>query len=332
VIRWENNADPANGTSELRYRLDVAFIGEGYTEEETEKFRMDFNRYIRCFLSVEPYKSHPFFNFYGVLRPSMESGADEPRKKIYKNTTLNCSFNALGSPRYLLTEDNKTLRDIASQVPYDTLIIMVNSDRYGGGGIYHQYAVFTTDSGPWEEFVFLHEFGHSFAGLADEYYSSDVAYNDFYPAGTEPVEPNITALLDPEHLKWKKFLSPELAIPTPYDKVRFDALNMEYSRCRKEMNDELRRMTLEGAAEDDLDRTKASYDQKLAAINQEIEAFLQESPLREKVGAFEGAGYSSKGLYRPMLNCLMHKFLEGDKRYCKVCEEAIFEALSQYFK
>ncbi len=120
-------------------------------------------------------------NVRGVLKPSQESGCDEPSRGVHRNTALGCTFDSLGSERYLLTEDNRAIRDVAAAVPYDVLYIMVNHERYGGGGIYNLFCTFTSDN-QWSDYVFLHEFGHAFAGLADEYYSSSTAYNDFYPA------------------------------------------------------------------------------------------------------------------------------------------------------
>jgi hypothetical protein len=167
-------------------KVDVAFVAEGYTSEEEKKVEADLKRFTEVFFSHEPYKTYKDrFNIYGVFKPSGESGCDEPRPGIFKNTALNATFNSLGSERYLLTEDNKSLRDIAAHVPYDSLFIMINHKRYGGGGIYNLYCTFTVDN-QWYEYLFLHEFGHSFAGLADEYYTSSVAYNEFYPRGVEP--------------------------------------------------------------------------------------------------------------------------------------------------
>ena len=132
----------------------------------------------------EPYASHrDQINVRGVLLPSQESGCDEPSRGVHKRTALGCTFDSLGSERYMLTEDNRAMRDIAQAVPYDVLYIMVNHERYGGGGIYNLFCTFTSDN-QWSEYVFLHEFGHSFAGLADEYYTSNVAYTDFYPPRT----------------------------------------------------------------------------------------------------------------------------------------------------
>ncbi|MDX1700376.1 MAG: M64 family metallopeptidase, partial [Melioribacteraceae bacterium] len=148
-------------------KLDVAILAEGYTIEEKDKYLNDLKRFTDILIKYEPYKSlKKNFNVYGVLKPSEESGVDEPRANIFKNTSLNATFNSLGSERYLLTEDNKSIRDIAANVPYDAIYIMVNHDRYGGGGIYNWTCTFTTGN-QFNEYLFVHEFGHSFAGLAD---------------------------------------------------------------------------------------------------------------------------------------------------------------------
>jgi hypothetical protein len=152
-------------------------------------------------------------NVSGVFRASFESGVDEPDKRVYRNSELNASFNSLGIDRYLLTEDGHALKRYAAQVPYDTIVVLVNSKRYGGGAICLDYCVSTVDD-PRSEAVFLHEFAHSLAYLADEYIGA-VTYSDIYPEGVEPVEPNITRELDREKIKWRSLLSKEVPMPTP---------------------------------------------------------------------------------------------------------------------
>ncbi len=312
-------------------KVDLAFIGEGYTREEEEKFQADAERFKDYLFSIEPYRSlKDRFNIYGVLRPSSESGTDEPRKGRFKNTALNASFNAFHLERYLLTEDNKSLHDIASNVPCDVLCILVNSGRYGGGGIYNFYAIFTADTKPWAPNVFLHEFGHAFAGLADEYYAADVAYDEFYPKGVEPTEPNITSLLDPSNPKWKAFITPNTDLPTDWNQEEYDRLGKTYNQLRKEQSAEGNRLIREGAAREEIDRVKGEYARRIDAINETISRFFEKSPVKDTVGLFEGAGYSSTGLYRPMLNCLMFKFVKDEMRYCKVCEKAVAERIRFY--
>ena len=177
-------------------------MAEGYTAEDKDKFTADVDRFTGWMFEIDPYRgAKGKFNVTGIMRPSPEPAMDEPRQNVFKKTLLNASFNAFDLDRYMLIEDGHRLREVAAEVPYDAIVVMVNSKRYGGGGIYNDYCVTTVDNER-SKAVFVHEFGHSFAGLADEYYASDVSYNDFYPKGVEPLEPNITALLDPHHVKW----------------------------------------------------------------------------------------------------------------------------------
>ncbi len=321
VFEIIKNGEPHN-------KVDIAFIGEGYTIREEEKFKADLERFAGVFFRQEPYKTYrESFNIYGVFKPSNDSGCDEPRRQIFKKTALNATFNSLGSERYLLTEDNKSLRDIAAHVPYDTLFIMVNHKRYGGGGIYNLYCTFTVDN-QWFEYLFLHEFGHSFTGLGDEYYTSSVAYNDFYPRGVEPTEPNITALLDPKKLKWNDLLTPGVEIPTPWKKKDFEEMDNAYQKIRREINTKIAGMKREGAPQAEVEKVEQEADFLSREHTEKVNAYFQKSQFKDKVGAFEGAGYSAQGLYRPMLDCLM--FTKGKKPFCKVCEQAIVRVIKYY--
>lgn len=312
-------------------KVDIAFLGEGYTASEEAKFEKDVRRFGHELFQIEPFKSHrERFNIYGVFRPSAESGPDEPRKGVYRNTAINSTFNTFGVERYLLTEDNKSMRDMAANVPYDFIVVVVNCPRYGGGGIYRSFALFSTDSGDWEYHVFFHEFGHSLAGLADEYYGADVAYNKFFPTGVEPTEPNITALLDRDEVKWKPLLTAGVSVPTEWDKELYDGLNDEYQRLVGEKSEKLLEMRRAGASETEIDEREKEFDRAMEGVSDRIEKFLKESPVADTVGVFEGAGYSRHGLFRPMLNCLMLKFTDEDRRYCKVCEQAVLQAILDY--
>ncbi|GAB4364117.1 MAG: hypothetical protein Kow0042_02500 [Calditrichia bacterium] len=309
-------------------KVDVAFIAEGYTVSEKEQFEKDARAFRDVLFSVEPFKSHRSeFNIYAVFYPSAESGVDEPRRGSFKNTLINASFNALDLDRYLLTEDNRTMRNVASGVPYDALVILVNTERYGGGGIYNHYAICTARN-RWSENVFLHEFGHSFAGLADEYYTSDVAYSEFYPPGTEPTEPNITAYLSPSFLKWEKFISSGIDIPTDWNKAQYDSLNLQISQISREKRERIAKLKEANSPDSLIDSVAKRFQNKLDSLQNQRKEFLANHPLKDKVGLFEGAGYASNGLYRPMLSCMM--FSNDKKEFCRVCEEAILRMIRFY--
>jgi hypothetical protein len=194
--------------------VDVAFIAEGYTSLEMDKFRADAKRMADYFMSMEPYNQFSEkFNFYAIEALSEESGVTIPGSDIYVNTNIHSSFYTFDMDRYLTTSDTKSIYDLASVVPYDAIFILVNSKRYGGGGFYNHYGQGTVDN-QLSEIVAIHEFGHSFAGLADEYYTSEVTYSDFYNLKYEPWEPNITTNVDFAS-KWKAAVPENTPIPTP---------------------------------------------------------------------------------------------------------------------
>jgi hypothetical protein len=214
-------------------------------------------------------------------------------------------------------------------VPYDAVLIMVNIDRYGGGGIYNWQTVFCTGS-PWHEYVFLHEFGHAFAGLGDEYFSSPVAYEDFFTPGVEPLDPNITILLDTANVKWKQYLSPGIKVPTEWGKSTFDSLNNRIATLKIERDEAFKVLDKSGAGAAEIEKTSKEYKNKIAEVNKKLDDFINHHPLKDKVGVFEGANYTSKGFYRPTLMSLMHKFSEHEMSYGIVNEQAIISAINYF--
>jgi hypothetical protein len=195
-------------------KADIIIIPEGYTKEELEKFKKDAEKFAGYLFNSSPFKENKNkFNIRAVMAPSEESGTDVPGKNIWKKTLLNSNFYTFDLDRYLMTHDNKTVRDVAANAPYDNIYIIVNTSMYGGGAIYNHYAVCVSDS-KYEEYVFVHEFGHNFASLADEYYDSETTYIDFYPLDVEPLDPNLTTLVDFDS-KWKNMVDESTPIPTP---------------------------------------------------------------------------------------------------------------------
>ncbi|MEA2107558.1 MAG: M64 family metallopeptidase [Bacteroidota bacterium] len=204
-----------NGPSDKK--VDLAFLAEGYTKDEMDKFKKDVQRMVNYLFSQPPYDNEAEnFNIWLVKSASEESGTDIPGKGIYKKTVMNSNFYTFDSERYLTTDNFFKVRDVASVVPYDDICIVVNSEKYGGGGIYNHYAIFTADH-PLAEKVFIHEFGHSFAGLGDEYYTSSTSYNDFFNLEIEPWQPNLTTLKAFDK-KWKHLMDRDTPIPTPRKK------------------------------------------------------------------------------------------------------------------
>lgn len=202
-----NNGNPAK-------KVDIAILAEGYTVKEKEKFRNDVDKVVGFLFSEEPFQSEKEnFNIRAAFTPSAESGTDVPGEHIYRNTIFNSTFYTFNVSRYLTTSDMRPILDAAATVPYDHIYVLVNTERYGGGGFYNFVSVCTADNMLTRE-VFVHEFGHGFAGLADEYYNSEVAYEDFYNLKTEPWEPNITTLVEFEK-KWKSQMDKNVEIPTP---------------------------------------------------------------------------------------------------------------------
>lgn len=206
-----------SGTGDPNYSVDIAFIAEGYTKDEMAKFRDDVKRMSEILFSESPFDEYEDrINIWAVEAVSDDSGTDIPGENIYGNTVLNSSFYTFDLDRYLTTQDIKSVNDYAAAVPHDNIVVLINSSRYGGGGVYNYYSGTTTDH-PLSPKVFIHEFGHGFAGLADEYYTSDVAYEEFYPLNVEPWEPNITTLVNFD-IKWKKLIAKDIPVPTPAEK------------------------------------------------------------------------------------------------------------------
>jgi hypothetical protein len=213
----------------------------------------------------------------------------------------------------MLTLDNRALRDAASAAPYEFIEILANEKTYGGGGVFNDHATASVDSA-FSEYVFVHEFGHHFAALADEYYTSDVAYETGVKNRPEPWEPNITALEDPASLKWRDLVTPGTPLPTPWQKEAFE----KHSLAIQERRREIRKRNAPEAEMDALFREQQNFEEKFLAAMQYGQA----------VGAFEGAGYESRGLFRPQADCIM--FTRDPVGFCQVCRRGITRIVDLY--
>ena len=249
--------------------IHIAFLAEGYTEQEMGTFIHDAQTATDALFAHEPFKTEKDkFNIIAVKAPSEESGTSMPSKGIWKRTALSSHFDTFYSDRYLTTLHLKDMHDWLAGTPYEHIIVLVNTSEYGGGGILNSYNLSMTHH-PQFCPVVVHEFGHSFAGLADEY-AYDWEAIPMYPHDIEPWEANITTLRSFKD-KWADMIKPEVSVPTP--------------------------------------QTKA---------NQGV------------IGVYEGAGYSTKGVYRGMQNCRMRDNNTPD--FCPVCQRALRRVIDFYTK
>jgi hypothetical protein len=295
-------------------KVDLLVIGEGYTEAEMPKLRKDVERLTAKLFATEPFKSRKRdFNVRVLELPALESGVHRPRTRDDRRSVTGVEYNIFDSERYVLTLDNRALRDAAASAPYDFLEILVNEKQYGGGGIFNDQATASVDTG-FAEYVFVHEFGHHFAGLGDEYYTSDVAYETGGTEHPEPWEPNLTA--NGSRPKWMDLVTSGTPLPTPWDKEAFEKDQRDYQAERRK----LREANVPESQMDELFRRTQEYETK----------FLASQKHTGKVGAFEGAGYEAKGLYRPEVDCIM--FTRNEVGFCDVCTRAIHNMIDMHVK
>jgi hypothetical protein len=301
-----------NGPSEQK--VDLLILGDGYTAQERAKFEKDARRLADILFTFSPFKERKSdFNVWGLMPPAAESGISRPSTGLHRRSPVGATYDAFGSERYVLTFDNRAFRDIASFAPYDAVEILVNGNTYGGGGIFNLYGTVAADS-LWSPYVFVHEFGHHFAGLADEYYTSESAY---LPAAIERLEPwerNVTALNEPSELKWKALVSPGTPAPTPWDKEAYETHARQVQQQRKQIRAQR--------------RPESEMDALFTSQRDWEEKFLGSQKFAGKVGAFEGAMYEARGYYRPQADCVM--FTRDRVPFCSVCQHTLTEVIDLY--
>lgn len=298
------NGDP-------REKVDILLMGDGYTAAEMEKWHQDAQHMVGLLFAASPFRERKGdFNVWAVDTPADESGIARPSDDVHRRSPLRASYDAFGSERYILTFDNKRMREAAAAAPYEFIEIVVNDRKYGGGGIFNLYATVAADNA-YTPYIFVHEFGHHFAGLADEYYTSAVAYEGASDR-PEPWEPNVTA--DAHGSRWKELIQPGTPLPTPWPKDAFEAEQKEVQARRVEI------------------RAKKRPEQEMEALFREererTTKLLGSCPYAGKVGAFEGAMYQAKGYYRPQADCMM--FTRDEVGFCAVCRRAIQRIIDLY--
>src|SRR5262245_22434403 len=303
LIPIQKMGDPAT-------KVDLLLLGDGYTARELGKFQADARRLVSVLFSTSPFKEHRAdFNVWGLCPPASQSGISRPSTGIYRDSIS--TYDAFGSERYILAFDNQRLRKVAQFAPYEFVEILVNGRTYGGGGIFNLYSTVAVDNA-FANYVFVHEFGHHFAGLADEYYTSPVAYA---PASerVEPWEPNATALHNQDKLKWKDLVSADTPLPTPWNKEAFEAYEREYGARRAQLRKDK--------------RPESEMEALFREDRRLVDAMMAKERYKDRVGAFEGAMYEAKGYYRPQVDCIM---FSRTNYFCKVCKRAIEMVVKQY--
>ena len=266
-------------------------MAEGYQPGEMATFVEDAKIATEALFEHEPFSSmRDRFNIVAVESASVDSGTSEPSKGVWRNTVLGSHFDTFYSNRYLTTLNLKSLHDVLAGVPYEHIIVLVNTSEYGGGGILNSYNLSMTHHPQYRQVV-VHEFGHSFAGLADEY-AYEAEQIPMYPHDVEPWEKNITTLVD-FHNKWENLIEPGTQVPTPMPDG-----GSEKRKGKSEKSSKVKREKRKGKGE------------------------------KSEVGAYEGAGYSLKGVYRPYPDCRMRS--NQHKDFCPACQKALRDLINFY--
>jgi hypothetical protein len=305
VVAIHESGDPAS-------KVDLLIMGDGYTAAEQDAFIATAREATEILLNTSPFRERKDdFNVWALAPAATQSGISRPSTRTFRESPIGSTYDSFRSERYILTFDNKAMRRIASSAPYDFIEILTNSEVYGGGGIYGLFSTAAANNA-WLPYLFVHEFGHHFAGLADEYYTSSVAYES-PEIITEPYEPNVTALLDPKNLKWKHLATPNTPLPTPWPKAEYEEHSNAYQEKRREMR----------AANVGEDEMNALFRD----TRNFVDRLFSESGHGGIIGAFEGGNYQSEGIYRPAQNCIMFTRSEP---FCAVCAEAIGKVIDEY--
>ena len=307
LLEVQSSGDPQT-------KVDLLLLGDGYTAAECKStFLPQTRRLSAALFAEEPFKSRRRdFNVWGLCPPSAQSGVASPSRGIFRRTPVGAAYDAFATERYILTFENRAWRDIAAWAPYEYVVIFTNGDTYGGGGLYNVYSTAAAGN-DFAEYLFIHEFGHHFAGLADEYYTSPVAYEP--PERIfEPWPANVTATTDQARLKWRDLLTPGVPVPTPWPKQPFEMMQKDYQSTRAKLRADKRpesEMT-------QLFRREAELEMKLFASAEH----------RGKVGLFQGANYDAQAFYRPELDCIM--FSRNKVPFCKVCQRALSAQIDRH--
>src|SRR6185295_13570438 len=322
-------------------KVDLLLLGDGYTAKERARFEADARRLTEALFAHEPFRARRNdFNVWALCPEARDSGVSRPATGTERRSPLRAAYGAVGVDSYLATFDEHTVREQASNAPYDALVVLANSDAYGGSGIFNGEAVVAANS-PWAPFLIAHEVGQSFAALAVENFTWDYPS----PGGgffsySEPWQKNITLEDDAAAIKWKDLLTPGVAIDTPWKKDGYVSFGREIAERERKLRSEGRpESDFEALRREEKDRSTAllaaeTTPEKARGEDEETEGETAEKEHREPppteptaptVGAYEGGNHLDHFYNRPQLDCVM--FSRDDVDFCAVCQRGIEEVI-----
>lgn len=283
--------------------LNIVFISEGYGYKDQDLFWEDATRASALLLEAAPYSEHKaLINTTAILKPIRIPGIPLAEKDDATMTNFDTTYGALGMDRYMAVRDPHALFESIGNVPCDVPVVLCNSEKYGGCGLYHQYCALPARiDPPVFEYLLLHEFAHAFAGVGDEYFDSTVTYTAEWLRDNPAWEPNVSTLENGK-VKWQHRIAPDTPVPTPWRKDEYVALAEKA-------------------------RGAGTYVDPDSAAKAQLADFLKAEPHYGRIGAFEGARYTATGLYRPEVDCRM--FSKTAKHFCTICSETISNAIRE---
>jgi hypothetical protein len=307
LIEIEKHGDPPA-------KVDILLLGDGYTAGECSRtFRTHARRAADALFALDPFKARrQDFNIWALCPPSPQSGIASPSRGWFRRTPVGSSYDAFGSERYILTFENRAWRDIAAWAPYEYVTILTNGDTYGGGGLFNVFSTAAAGN-DFADYLFVHEFAHHFAGLADEYYTSPVAYEPPEKI-VEPWPPNVTASIDAARLKWGDLLTPGVPVPTPWPKQQFETMSKDFQSRRAKIRADKR---------PESEMVRLFREEQVAEMK-----LLATAEHAGKVGLFQGANYDAQAFYRPEIDCIM--FTRNKVPFCRVCQRALGAVIDRH--
>ena len=312
-VATATRVDVIDAGGEPGAKVNLAILGDGYREAEYAKLANDARRAAGYLFAVEPLRTRKRdFNVSSVFAASADSGVTDPYLGLKKDTVFGCAYYSGGSERALADRNNHAVREVASAVPYDFLLILANARRYGGSAYFGGPAVVAIDSAA-AKYLAIHEFAHAIGGLADEYYIPSAA-GPAYAGNIEPWHPNVT--IAPEKGKWRDLLSEPASRPSAWNKAAYDPYFASYVKRYEALR-------AAGAGETAVEKFMDRESRQQAAL-------LAQNGNPRKVGYYEGANGYAKGMFRAEADCIM--FSLQTRHFCAACTAALEHMIDAHCK